>query len=82
MPAVILVFAIYCIRSQIKRLDQKEIKARETLIQVHTFVFVYVVLTYFAMGFIAYESWISYFSNFKIEAECRYTVAFFSCLIT
>ena len=45
MTTVVLIFAIIRIRSLIKRLDAKEINARERLIRVHVFTFILVTLT-------------------------------------
>lgn len=56
MPALVLIFAILSVKSQIKKLNQKEIIAREKLIHMHTFTFIFIVLAYFVMGIVAYEA--------------------------
>ena len=56
MPALVLIFAILSVKSQIKKLNQKEIIAREKLIHMHTFTFIFIVLAVFVMGIVAYES--------------------------
>ena len=44
VPALILIFSICRIQSQIKKLNIKEIMAKETVIRAHTYTFVACIL--------------------------------------
>ena len=81
MPAFLLIFAIYRVKSQIKRLNKREIIARVNLLRVHTFSFIFVIMAFFATGVIMYESWRVGQSEKEIAIRCRYMVAYNSCLI-
>ena len=49
MPAGLLLFAICCVKSQIMRLNQREIMAREVLIRVHGCIFTFIIMNYLAI---------------------------------
>ena len=56
LPALVLIFAICLIKSQIKRLDFKEIVSREMIIRVHTYAFICFILVSLASHITTYLS--------------------------
>lgn len=82
MTTVVLIFAIIRIRSLIKRLDAKEINARERLIRVHVFTFILVTLTSLISVIEQYKEKKAHVDGYEtLVQSCRYSVALFSCLI-
>lgn len=54
MPAILLIIAIWRIRSQIKGMNEREFMAREKLIRVHTCSFVFYILVSVGIQVTAY----------------------------
>ena len=73
-PALMLIFAICHIRSQIKKLNEEEIMAREMLIRVHAFIFISFILfstTSQIVRFIAHKHSVRKPSDPDYNKECR-----------
>ena len=77
-PTFLLIFAICRIRSQIKRLNSKDIMAREMLIRVHTCVFITFILVSLVYHMTIYGSFLQGQEQSEQHAparECRWYMA-------
>ena len=75
LPALLLIVAICLIKSQIKRLKNREIVARAMLLRVHTYTFIIFILVSLASHittYLSHDEKIRMQDEKNYNEECRY----------
>ena len=58
VPALLLIFSVRLVNRQIKKLNNREIMAKETLIRAHTYTFVICLLVSLALKITTYAAYL------------------------